>query len=138
MASIWEELVFLDKENGEALQRFVFDKRYSFLFACVDTNELKKKTHVNKGPPCPRRRPRRRRSQRRVKENHENVAGSNDSGQCAGGRRACRTRRRGRSGRRVRRGGVSERPPRLSDDIRTAADGICPASPANFLYDIDV
>jgi hypothetical protein len=32
--------VFLDKETGEALQRFVFDKPYSFLIACADTNEL--------------------------------------------------------------------------------------------------
>ena len=43
MAAIWEELIFLDKETGEALQRFVFDKPYSFLFACADTNELTKK-----------------------------------------------------------------------------------------------
>ncbi len=43
MSAIWEELVFLDKETGEALQRFVFDKPYSFLFACADTNELYKK-----------------------------------------------------------------------------------------------
>ena len=28
--------------DGEGLQRFVFDKPYSSLFACVDTNELKK------------------------------------------------------------------------------------------------
>ena len=43
LSAIWEELVFLDKETGEALQRFVFDKPYSFLFACADTNELYKK-----------------------------------------------------------------------------------------------
>ncbi len=43
MAAIWEELIFLDRETGEALQRFVFDKPYSFLFACADTNELCKK-----------------------------------------------------------------------------------------------
>jgi hypothetical protein len=43
MTAIWEELIFLDKETGEALQRFVFDKPYSFLFACADTNELYKK-----------------------------------------------------------------------------------------------
>jgi hypothetical protein len=43
MAAIWEELIFLDRETGEALQRFVFDKPYSFLFACADTNELYKK-----------------------------------------------------------------------------------------------
>ena len=43
MAAIWEELIFLDKETGEALQRFVFDKPYSCLFACADTNELYKK-----------------------------------------------------------------------------------------------
>ena len=27
----------------EALHRFVFDKPYSFIFACADTNELYKK-----------------------------------------------------------------------------------------------
>jgi hypothetical protein len=43
MSAIWEELVFLDKKTGEALQRFVFDKPYSFLFACADTKELYKK-----------------------------------------------------------------------------------------------
>ena len=43
MSAIWEELIFLDKETGEALQRFVFDKPYSFLFACADTNMLYKK-----------------------------------------------------------------------------------------------
>ena len=42
-SAIWEELIFLDKETGEGLQRFVFDERYSFLFACADTNELYKK-----------------------------------------------------------------------------------------------
>ncbi len=42
MSAIWEELIFLDKETGEALQRFVFDKPYSFLFACADTNMLYK------------------------------------------------------------------------------------------------
>ncbi len=40
MTAIWEELVFLDTETGEALQRFVFDRPYSFLFACADTSEL--------------------------------------------------------------------------------------------------
>ncbi len=43
MTAIWEELIFLDRETGKALQRFVFDKSYSFLFACADTNELYKK-----------------------------------------------------------------------------------------------
>ena len=43
MAAIWEELIFLDRETGEALQRLVFDKPYSFLFGCADTNELYKK-----------------------------------------------------------------------------------------------
>ncbi len=42
MSAIWEELIFLDKETGEALQRLVFDKPYSFHFACADTNELYK------------------------------------------------------------------------------------------------
>jgi hypothetical protein len=43
MSAIWEEPIFLDKETGEALQRFVFDKPYSFLFAYADTDELYKK-----------------------------------------------------------------------------------------------
>ena len=47
MAAIWEELIFLDKETGEALQRFVFDKPYSFLLACADTNELYKNSIVS-------------------------------------------------------------------------------------------
>ncbi len=42
MTAIWEELIFLDKETGETLQRFVFDRPYSFIFACADTNELYK------------------------------------------------------------------------------------------------
>ena len=47
MAAIWEKQIFLDKETGEALQRFVFGKPYSFLFACADTNELYKKSIVS-------------------------------------------------------------------------------------------
>ncbi len=43
MSPTWEVLVFLDKETGEALQCFVFDKPYSFLFTCADTNMLYKK-----------------------------------------------------------------------------------------------
>ena len=43
MAAISEELISLDKETGEALHRFVFYKRHSFLFACADTNELYKR-----------------------------------------------------------------------------------------------
>ena len=31
-----------NKETEEALQRFVFDKSYSFLFAGADTNDLYK------------------------------------------------------------------------------------------------
>jgi len=31
-----------DKEMGETLQRFMFDRPYSFLFACADTNTLYK------------------------------------------------------------------------------------------------
>ncbi len=38
--SIFEELIFLDREQGEALTRFVFDKPYQFLFADVSTNHL--------------------------------------------------------------------------------------------------
>jgi hypothetical protein len=43
MVAIWEELIFLDRETGEALHRSVFDKPYSFFFACADTNNLYKK-----------------------------------------------------------------------------------------------
>ncbi len=42
MSAIWEEFIFLDKETGEALQRFVFDRPYSFLFACAVANMLYK------------------------------------------------------------------------------------------------
>jgi hypothetical protein len=42
LSAIWEEFIFLDKKSGEALQRFVFDKPYAFLFACADTNTLYK------------------------------------------------------------------------------------------------
>jgi hypothetical protein len=31
---------FLDKETGEVLHRFGFDRPYSSPFACADTNEL--------------------------------------------------------------------------------------------------
>jgi hypothetical protein len=44
MTAIWKELILLDRETGEALQRFVFDKPYDFLFACADTDELYKKS----------------------------------------------------------------------------------------------
>jgi hypothetical protein len=43
MAAIWEELIFLDRETGEVLQRLVFDKPDGFFFACADTNDLYKK-----------------------------------------------------------------------------------------------
>ncbi len=42
MTAIWEELVFLDKETVEALQRFAFNRSWSFLFAHTDTDELYK------------------------------------------------------------------------------------------------
>jgi hypothetical protein len=59
MTAIWEELVFLDKETGEALQRFVFDRPYSILFACADTNELYKKFDriLIKDPHAPKEEP---------------------------------------------------------------------------------
>ena len=41
--AIFEELIFLDREQGEALTRFVFDAPYQFLFADVNTNQLYKK-----------------------------------------------------------------------------------------------
>ena len=40
--AIFEELIFLDREQGEALTRFVFDKPYQFIFADVNTNQLYK------------------------------------------------------------------------------------------------
>jgi len=40
MVAIWEELIFLDKETGEALHRSVLDKPHSFLFAFADKNDL--------------------------------------------------------------------------------------------------
>jgi hypothetical protein len=40
--AIFEELIFLDREQGEALTRFVFDAPYQFLFADVNTNQLYK------------------------------------------------------------------------------------------------
>ena len=43
ISTIWEILTFLDKETGEDLHRFVFDKPCSFIFACADTNELFKR-----------------------------------------------------------------------------------------------
>ncbi len=38
--AIFQESIFLDKEQGEALTRFVFDAPYQFLFADVNTNQL--------------------------------------------------------------------------------------------------
>ena len=40
ISATWEELVFLDKETSEALQCFVFDKPFSFLFAFAATSKL--------------------------------------------------------------------------------------------------
>jgi hypothetical protein len=40
ISTIWEELIFLYKEAGEALQRFVFDRPCAFLLTCANTNEL--------------------------------------------------------------------------------------------------
>jgi hypothetical protein len=40
--AIFEELIFLDRKQGEALNRFVFDAPYQFLFAYVNTNQLYK------------------------------------------------------------------------------------------------
>jgi len=41
--AIFEELIFLDKDEGEALTRFVFDIPYAFLYVDVNTNSLYKK-----------------------------------------------------------------------------------------------
>ncbi len=35
--------MIIDKETGEVLQRFMFDRPCSFLFVCADTIELYKK-----------------------------------------------------------------------------------------------
>ena len=40
--NIFEELIFLDRDTGDALTRFVFDRPYAFLFADVNTNKLYK------------------------------------------------------------------------------------------------
>jgi hypothetical protein len=40
--AIFEELIFLDKDEGEALTRFVFDIPYAFLYVDVNTNSLYK------------------------------------------------------------------------------------------------
>ena len=42
LAAVWEELVSLPRETGEALSRFVFDKPYAFLFAVTETGALHK------------------------------------------------------------------------------------------------
>ena len=41
--AIFEELIFLDKDEGEALTRFVFYVPYAFLYVDVNTNSLYKK-----------------------------------------------------------------------------------------------
>jgi len=43
LTAIFEELIFLDKEEGEALTRFAFDIPYDFLYVDVNTNSLYKK-----------------------------------------------------------------------------------------------
>ncbi len=132
MSAIWEELVFLDKETGEALQRFVYDKPYSFLFACADTNELYTKFDriLIKDQHAPEKDQEGDEAEEGKREKHEDVAGPDDSGQCAGGRRAWRSGRRRRSGRRGRRRCVSERPSRLWDYLCASADGVWAAIPA--------
>ena len=41
LTAIFEELIFLDKDEGEALTRFVlFDIPYAFLYVDVNTNYL--------------------------------------------------------------------------------------------------
>ena len=37
-SAIFEELVFLDQEHGEARARFVIDPPYEFIFADMNTN----------------------------------------------------------------------------------------------------
>lgn len=39
-ASIFEELIFLDKDTAARLQRFVFDRPYAFLYGDVNTHSL--------------------------------------------------------------------------------------------------
>lgn len=41
--AIFEELIVLDKDEGEALTRFVFDVPYAFLYVDVNTNSIYKK-----------------------------------------------------------------------------------------------
>ncbi len=40
--AIFEELIFLDQDQGETLTRFVLDAPYQYLFADVNTNQLYK------------------------------------------------------------------------------------------------
>ena len=42
LAAVWEELVNLPRETGEALSIFVFDKPYASLFAVTETGALHK------------------------------------------------------------------------------------------------
>lgn len=41
--AIFSELIFLDKDTADKLQRYVYDEPYSFMFADVNTNKLYKK-----------------------------------------------------------------------------------------------
>ena len=41
--AIFEELIFLDKDTADKLQRYVFDAPYSFMFCDVNTNSIYKK-----------------------------------------------------------------------------------------------
>ena len=40
--AIFEELIFLDRDVADRLQRFVFDEPYSFMFVSVDKNQIHK------------------------------------------------------------------------------------------------
>ena len=50
--AIFEELIFLDRDTGDALTRYVYDRPYAFLYADVNTNSLYKnfdKLHIKDG-----------------------------------------------------------------------------------------
>ena len=51
-SAIFDELIFLDRDVADKLQRFVFDEPYTFMFVCVDTNKIHKNfdsVHIKDG-----------------------------------------------------------------------------------------
>ena len=73
--AIFQELIFLDREQGEALTRLVFDAPYQFIFVDVNTNQLYKNfdciivkdDHAGKKGKKVKTKPRSRKSNRKSK-----------------------------------------------------------------------